>query len=169
MLEQQKALLCCTKVVRESEFMQEGSSDWTKLCSDSGTSSMLCLDWNFGDASRFGETGLDNLLTIFLQSQFTVRAHNCALQTLFYLHTSVHFPAAPPPPSTAALQSDCHLSVCPNNNGELVAGLNCALLPNQSCRSSCSCWQSVGRYVTCGLKGKMLMWQVSKIKKMPVK
>lgn len=161
MLEQQKALLCRTKLVRESEFMQEGGSGWTKLCSDSGTSSMLYLDWNFGDASRFGETGLDNLLTIFpQQSQFTIRARNCALQTLFYLHTSVHFWAAPP---STALQSDCHLTVCPNNNGELVAGLNCALLPNQSCRSSCSCWQSVGRYVTCGLKGKMLMWQVSKI------
>lgn len=168
MLAQQKALLCRTKLVRESEFMQEGGSGWTKLCSDSGTSSMLCLDWNFGDASRFGETGLDNLLTIFpQQSQFTVRAHNCALQTLFYLHTSVHFPAAPP--STAALQSDCHLTVCPNNNGELVAGLNCALLPNQFCRSSCSCWQS--GWQVCDLRFEGKNAHVTSIQniKMPVK
>lgn len=158
MLERQKALLCCTKLVWESEFMQEGSSDWTKLCSDSGTSSMLCLDWNFGDASHFGETGLDNLLTNSLSLPYK-------LTTAHFRHYFIYTPLyiSQLPPTTAALQFDCHLTVCTNNNGELVAGLNCVLLPNQSCRSSCSCWQSVGRYVTCGLKGKMLMWQVSKI------
>lgn len=98
MLEQQKALLCRTKLVRESEFMQEGGSDWTKLCSDSGTSHMLCLDWNFGDASRFGETGLDNLLTIFpQQSQFTVRAHNLHFGH-YFTYTPLYISQLPPLP-----------------------------------------------------------------------
>lgn len=75
----------------------------------------------------------------------TNRLHAAHVRRLFYLHTSVHVAAAlltlllPTPLMAAAPQSDSHLTLCTNNIAELVVGLNCALLPNQSRRSSRSC------------------------------
>lgn len=75
----------------------------------------------------------------------TTRPHAAHVRRLFYLHTSVHVAAAlitplpPTPLMAAAPQSDSHLTLCTNNIAELVVGLNCALLPNQSCWSFCSC------------------------------